>query len=93
MRKDYQEIIKKTFHRHLIQRRAAMNLTQAEMAVILEMDVRSYADLDRGRSCCGTLTFALFLLRCCDDPLKLLNDIREAILALNRGNGSRYHAA
>ena len=57
-----------------------MGLTQAQMAELLQMDVRSYVELDHGKSMCSTLSFVLFLLYCCSDTevLVLFQAIRMA---------------
>lgn len=78
MRKIYFAVLKEYFHKRLIETRSAQKLTQAQMASCLEMDDRSYIDLDHGKSCCSSLTLALFLIYCCDDPLLYLQELRCA---------------
>lgn len=76
MRKIYTAVLKAFFHKQLTDTRSAREMTQAEMAQRLEMDERSYIDLDHGKSCCSSLTFALFLIYCCDDPTTFLRDLQ-----------------
>ena len=76
MRKRYLIILKNFFHDALARCKHRQEATQAQMARILEMDQRSYVDLDHGISCCSGLTLARFLIYCCDDPLLFLEDLR-----------------
>ena len=55
-----------------------------EMAEELLIDVRSYADIDRGVSLCGTLTLVLFLVYSCKEPTALLSEIRTAFDEVRR---------
>lgn len=77
MRKTYHEILKTHFHKKLLRSRDQLGLTQAEMAEILAMDDRSYNDLDHGKTCCGSVTLALYLARVCDDPQEFLEELRH----------------
>ena len=76
MREKFLVILKEHFHDGLIHCSCRKQATQAQMAVLLAMDVRSFADLDHGKSGCSGLTLACFLLYCCDDPLAFLNNLR-----------------
>lgn len=78
IRNHYLCTMKKFFHTKLIVFRLKRNLTQAKMAQMLIMDNRSYVDLDQGKSGCSALTFALFLIYCCDDPQKFLAELKAA---------------
>lgn len=53
--------------------------THTKMAQLLMMDDRSYADLDHGKFGCSALTFALFLIYCCDDPVKFLSELKDVL--------------
>ena len=79
MRDHHLKIFKTFFHEKLFRRRADMGISQNEMANRLEMGCRTYVDLDHGKSSCGALTFALFLIYICDDPMTFLNDLRYAL--------------
>ena len=76
MRKLCENILKRYFYKHLIRTRDDLAWTQAKMAKTLAMDERSYIDLDHGKSSCSALTLILFLIYCCDDPVKFLNDFK-----------------
>lgn len=65
MRKTYHKILKSCFHSSLVRTRAALELTQSQMAEKLAMDDRSYINLDHGKNCCSALTLVLFLIYCC----------------------------
>lgn len=71
--------MKKHFHDSLLQTRDDLHLTQAKMARRLLIEERSYAALESGKSCCGALTLALFLIYCCDDPDAFLDGLRKAM--------------
>ena len=77
MKRIYRQILKETLHEELIKTRAELGWTQEQMAETLEMDTRSYADLDHGKSTCGVLTLVLFLIYCCADSKALLVKIRS----------------
>ena len=78
MRRAYQSALKSILHDDIIRTRDSMGLTQNQMAELLMMDVRSYVEIDHGNSLVGTLSFVLFLINCCQDPSKLLENIHEA---------------
>lgn len=76
-RAEMQNVLKSFLHEQLVKTRFQLGFTQEEMAGILAMDTRSYIELDHGNNACGTLTLILFLLYCCNDPNKFLNELRE----------------
>ncbi len=78
MRRKCKNILRRIFHAHLIRTRSELAWTQAEMARVLEMDERSFVDLDHGKSSCSGLTLALYLSYCCDNPLQFLEDFKSA---------------
>lgn len=78
MRKHYYHILKTLFYHRLIQTRAALGITQEQMAETLIMDVRSYMNLDHGISCCSALTLSLFLIYYCPDVDSFLQELKEA---------------
>ena len=78
MRETYKATLKNILHEDIIRTRDDLGLTQSQMAEILMMDVRSYADIDHGKSLCGTLSFVLFLIHCCADPIEVLDGISVA---------------
>ena len=62
MRSSYNEELKEICHKLIVDTRKSNNLSQAKMAGILLMDVRSYSDIDTGKRCCGLMTFVIFLV-------------------------------
>lgn len=78
MRKHYSTILKTFFYRNLIQTRLAQNMTQEQMAEALIMDVRSYINLDHGKSSCSALTLSLYLIYYCQDVELFLKELKEA---------------
>ncbi len=79
MRKECQKVLKKQFHIHLIRSRDRLGITQSQMACRLHMACRSYIELDHGTSCCGGLTFMLYLIYICADPIGFLVELQYAI--------------
>ena len=79
MKQVYKSRIKTYIRSQFIQARDELNLTQAKMARKLLMEDRSYAAIESGESCCGTLTLVLFLVFCCKDQTACLNGLREAL--------------
>lgn len=59
----------------LLKSRTALNLSQESMAHILSMSTRAYTDLESGKTCCGLITFLLFLRHCCADRQAFLNKL------------------
>ena len=78
MRKHYSDILKTVFYRNLIQTRLSLDITQEKMAEALIMDVRSYINLDHGKSCCSALTLSLFLIYYCSDVDSFLLELKKA---------------
>ena len=78
MKDAYRTALKHILCEQIGSTRISLELTQDKMAESLMIDVRSYADIDRGISMCGTLTFVLFLLRYCKDTAELLQKIQDA---------------
>ena len=76
MRKTYNEILKVLCHDRIVSARIENSLTQAQMAEFLIMDLRSYANIENGRSCCSLLTFVLYLIYFCSDVTDFIKDIQ-----------------
>ena len=77
MRLLFNKLLKSYLHSLFRKKRKEMQLTQAEMAELLEMDIRSYSNIDNGKSMCSTQTFILFLLHCKPDMYELLKELSE----------------
>ena len=76
MRRQYLDILKTHFYRHLIETRATLGLTQEQMAETLIMDVRSFMYLDHGKHCCSALTLSLYLIYYCPDVNMFLRELK-----------------
>ena len=78
MRKHYSEILKSQFYNHVIRTRSRLSLTQEQMAETLAMDVRSFMNIDHGKSGCSALTLSLFLIYYCEDVAAFLKELKLA---------------
>ncbi len=76
MRNTYKAVLKKYLHERIVADRKKNHLVQEKMAERLLMDWRSYADIENGKNLCSTVTFTMYLLEFCDDPIELLEEIR-----------------
>lgn len=83
MRTQFESILKTFFYEHQTKTRAALHLTQAQMAKLLKMELRSYSDLDQCKSSCSALTLACYLIYCCENPISFLSDLHLAFKALS----------
>lgn len=72
MRKRFQTIVQTAFRSELLKTRHELSFTQEEMAHLLFMSTRSYASIEAGCSCCGLITFLIFLTHYCFDPIDFL---------------------
>ena len=84
MKEAYRAVLKRILCQWIGTTRVSCDMTQTEMAEELLIDVRSYADIDRGVSLCGTLTLVLFLVYSCKEPTALLSEIRTAFDEVRR---------
>ncbi len=78
IRKEMAPIVKKALREYMLEERTRLELTQEEMSASLAMSPRSYADIERGVSCCGTLT-TLMLLMSMEEPETFLEELRERV--------------
>ena len=76
MRKQYIGIFKEFFYKKLIYSRNELGISQEEMAERLEMAVRSYIDLDHGKTSCSAVTLVLYLIYVCDEPQAFLDELK-----------------
>lgn len=78
MREQYTHIFKEFFHQNLVHSRYVLGISQEEMAERLEMAVRSYIDLDHGKTGCSAITLVLYLIYICDQPQLFLDELKDA---------------
>lgn len=57
--------------------RKALKLSQFKMAELLDLDPRSYSNLERGRSLCGTRVFLRYVFQCKEDPILFMKQVRK----------------
>ena len=79
MKTIYHRALKTFLATHMRKTRKKLKMTQAQMAEKLELDLRSYSNVDNGKSLCSTITFILYLLYVCEDAPKLLAEMKETI--------------
>ena len=79
MRNAIQKELKNYLSVQMKETRKAKKLSQAKMAEILVMDVRSYADIENGSNLCGTVTFIHWMLYVVDDINKIFEGISVVI--------------
>lgn len=61
-------------------KRLEKRLTQAQMAESLQIDPRSYADLEHGKFLCSTAVLTLYLLLHEDAPNMFLQAVKEVLI-------------
>lgn len=83
MRVTYYNQLKSICHAHIVFEREKNKLSQSQMAEILMMDLRSYSDIESGKSCCSLLTFMLFIICFCIDTNEIVSAIKTAFEELN----------
>ena len=75
MRNEMEAVLKEMFRELALKTRYERGLTQNEMSKALVMSERSYEDIERGQSGCGTLTIVLLLMKI-DNPTFFLDDLK-----------------
>ena len=79
MREELQSALKSRFRSALIRVRNTKRITQEEMAALLEISPRAYADLESGRSCCSAATLLMFLRLFCPGDHTFLAELFAAV--------------
>lgn len=79
MREELQSALKSRFRCALIRVRNTKHITQEEMAALLEISPRAYADLESGRSCCSAATLLMFLRLFCPGDHPFLAELFAAV--------------
>lgn len=59
--------------------RKAMKLSQLKMSELLDIDLRSYANLEHGESLCSTRVFLRYVFRCKEDTALFMEKIRQVM--------------
>ena len=81
MRVEKETLLKQELRFLAIETRNRLNLTQREMAALLEMSETSYSDIETGVYKCGTLTTVLLLMEQ-EDPTVFLLELKEKFIEL-----------
>lgn len=80
----YEDTLKRVLKMSFRSTRAEMGITQAQMAELLHISTRAYAELEYGRSLCSTSVFVAYILNCSVDLQHLFNEIEAAFEKLER---------
>lgn len=75
MKEQLYRTLKAYLRSEFLKNRAALKISQEEMAHRLLMSARAYAALESGKSCCSLTTAVLFLSRCCLDRQAFLDGL------------------
>ena len=75
--KKMHSVFKEVITEHIKATRKELGLTQAEMATKLQIDLRTYCNIESGRSLCGTMTLLMYLVYICPDVNGLLENIKN----------------
>lgn len=89
MREELQSVLKSRFRSALIRVRNTKRITQEEMAALLEISPRAYADLESGRSCCSAATLLMFLHLFCPGDQPFLAELFAAVEEEDGAPGAR----
>ena len=81
MRVEKETLLKQELRFLAIETRNRLNLTQREMAALLDMSETSYSDIETGVYKCGTLTTVLLLMEQ-EDPTIFLLGLKEKFIEL-----------
>ena len=82
MRQATHTVIKAYFSKHIVATRRKFKWTKHKMAETLDMDDRSYADIEKGESACSAVTLVLYLVFLLEEEeqIAFLLELRKLIL-------------
>ncbi len=69
---------------HMRKDRKELGMTQAQMAEKLDLDLRSYSNVENDKSLCSTMTLLLYLLYICPDANELMKEIKDEMDILKK---------
>lgn len=72
----YYSMLRAVMAEHMRKDRKDLGMTQSQMAEKLELDLRSYSNVENDKSLCSTVTMMLYLLYICPDANELMKEIR-----------------
>lgn len=73
----YRDRMRQILSDHFKATRNSMQISQEKMSELLGIDVRSYAELEHGRSLCSTPVLLRFMFHCNVDQQKFLSDLES----------------
>ena len=65
--------------------RKDLALTQLEMADMLDIDLRSYSNLEHGDSLCSTRVLLRYIFHCKKDPAEFLRGLKTLLQEIDDG--------
>lgn len=71
----YKERLRQKMSIHFLSTRKQMDISQETMAELLEIDPRSYFNLEHGKNLCSTTVFLNYLQNCNVNAEQLLADL------------------
>ena len=86
MKSIYYSTIRALLADHMRKDRKALGMTQSQMAEKLELDLRSYSNVENDKSLCSTMTLLLYLLYICPDSGALMEEIKGEMDVLKKAH-------
>jgi len=86
MKSIYYSMLRSIIAKHMLKTRKELGWTQAQMAEKLELDLRSYSNVENDKSLCSTMTLMLYLQYICPDANQLLQEIKVEMDALKKAH-------
>lgn len=86
MKSIYYSMLRSMIAKHMLKTRKELGWTQAQMAEKLELDLRSYSNVENDKSLCSTMTLMLYLQYICPDANQLLQEIKVEMDALKKAH-------
>ena len=84
MKGNYYQALKTFLADHMRETRKELKLTQAQMAEKLELDIRSYSNVENAKSLCSTITLLHYLLHVCTDVPALLDELKSLMDSMKK---------
>ncbi len=86
MKSIYYSMLRSMLANHMRKTRKELGWTQAQMAEKLELDLRSYSNVENDKSLCSTMTLMLYLSYICPDADQLLQEIKSEMDAMKKAH-------
>lgn len=69
--------LRSSISKHFLRTRDFLDISQMEFASELNIDRRSYIDIEHSENLCCTMTLLIYLCYFCKDPAALLSDCKD----------------